>query len=185
MKQKFFTRRQLDTIYNWIDRHPDDICAIFLDVLASTGCRVDELMRIQRSSINNTERTITIERGSKGSQSRTRRLNAKLLSNLNAMLDREKIGPHDLIRDTISKASINCAKVVLRHYFAKLKALMMPGEKCPGLHGFRHNKALQVYESTKNIYMVKTALGHKSVASTEHYMEMIDENKNMDLFSGR
>jgi integrase len=185
MKLKSFTKRQRDSIYNWIDRHDDDACAIFLDILASTGCRVDELMRIQRSSINRIERTITIERGSKGSASRTRRATDNLLNRIDRICDAANIGPHDLIRDLLSKASINCAKTVLRTYFCKLKSILFVGEKVAGLHGFRHCKAQDVYEATGNVYMVKTALGHKSIASTECYLAAIDENKNMDLFSGR
>jgi len=42
-------------------------------------------------------------------------------------------------------------------------------------HTFRHCKALREYHRTKDILYVKTVLGHKSILTTQHYVEIYSQ----------
>lgn len=187
MKQRYFTKEHLDKIYNWIDAHRNDPCALMLDVLSTTGCRCDELMRIQFRDINRHEQTITIQRGSKGSESRTRKLSSELINALFDAMTFKGLDVNDFISDIMvaKENNLNCRKTMFRRYFIALRHHLFPNESVAGLHGFRHSKAVIVYGLTKDIYAVKMALGHKTIASTEHYLTFINEDKLKDVFSKR
>lgn len=188
MKQRYFTKEQRFILYDWFDKHRHDDCALMLDILATTGCRVDELMRIQFSDINRHDLTITIQRGSKGSESRTRRLSQSLVNALYDAKERHSIGDYDFVSDIIVAKSndIQTKKKMLRRYFLGLRRHLFKSENLPGLHGFRHSKAFIVYEETKgDVYAVKTCLGHKTISSTEHYLSFVDETKFRDVFAKR
>jgi integrase len=187
MKIRFFTKEQRTKIFDWLDTHRDDECALLLDILATTGCRVDELMRIQFSDINRHDALITIQHGSKGSESRTRRLAPELINALYRFKESRALTDHDFVSDIMPSKShnIETKKKMLSRYFEILRYTLFKNQKLPSLHGFRHTKALMVYEQNPNVYAVKIALGHKSISSTDHYMTFVEEDKLRDVFFNR
>jgi len=181
MKQKYFTKDQMKTIYHALDQDPDNEFYLMIELLAQTGMRVDELTRIQLSDVNRREYTITIHKASKGSESRTLPLGHKLTMKIIRLSDKFFLGEHDLIYLMCAKRSesVSHFRDYLRFKFRQIKSRYFPAQRIPCLHGFRHTKAKQIYDSTGDIYMVKRFLGHSSVISTEYYLPSIQNDKLM------
>ena len=137
--------------------------AALLQTLKETGARIGEVTRIQWKDLD-TERKAIYIRAEKGSNSRILPASDKLL----AMLNR------------IPKTSDKPFTAKIHSYrttFQKLRdrtatKLNSPRLKQIHFHTFRHWKATTLYHAVKDIMMVKAFLGHKSVLSTQIYVNI-------------
>ncbi len=179
MKRKHFTTDEMKRIFIELDQDPEDRYNLLIEVLAQTGMRIDELCKIQVSDISRHMWTVTLHQGSKNGDSRTLPLGMKLTHKILRLVDKYYLGPHALLFElcAVRRGSIDTFTNHLRRKFRMLKARIFAGERLPCLHGFRHTKAKQIYEQTRDIYLVKAFLGHKSILSTEVYMPGINADK--------
>jgi integrase len=137
--------------------------AALLQTLKETAARIGEVTRIQWKDIDFERKAIYI-RAEKGSNSRILPASDKLL----AML-----GRLPKTSDKPFKAQIHGYRNTfqnLRHRTAV--KLNNPRLKQIHFHTFRHWKATMLYHTVKDIMMVKAFLGHKSVLSTQVYVNI-------------
>jgi integrase len=137
--------------------------AALLQTLKETAARIGEVTRIQWKDID-TERKAIYIHAEKGSNSRILPISDKLL----AML-----GRLPKTSDKIFRAQIHGCRTA----FEKLRnrtatKLSNPRLKQIHFHTFRHWKATTEYHRIKDIMTVKAMLGHKSVLSTQVYVNI-------------
>jgi len=134
-----------------------------MQFLKETGARIGEVMKAKWTDINQERRTIYIH-SEKGSNDRILPISEKLLAMLNRM---KKINEY-IFQPT--KHGYRVTFESLRKRTAQ--KLNNPRLMQIHLHTFRHWKGTTEYHKTKDIYYVKTILGHKSVKSTEVYVNL-------------
>ncbi|MCJ7429817.1 site-specific integrase [Candidatus Bathyarchaeota archaeon] len=137
--------------------------AALLQTLKETAARIGEVTRIQWKDVDFERKAIYI-RAEKGSNSRILPISDKLLAMLGRLpktSDKVFKGRTHGYRTTLQK---------LRNRTAT--KLNNPRLKQIHFHTFRHWKATMEYHRIKDIMTVKAMLGHKSVLSTQVYVNI-------------
>lgn len=155
------TEEELDTL---ISATPRKIISCLLQFLKETGARIGEATQIKWLDIDFERRIVHIT-PEKHSNARLLPLSHQLLNMLNK-LERKS--------EYVFKPP---SKKALRESFRKMrnktaKKLQNPRLKKIKFHTFRHWKGTIEYHKTKSIMHVKKILGHKSVLSTQLYINI-------------
>jgi len=134
-----------------------------MQFLKETGARIGEVMKTKWIDVDQDRRTVYIH-SEKGGNDRILRISQKLLAMINRM---KKINEY-IFQPT--KHGYRTTFESLRKRTAQ--KLNNPRLMKIHLHTFRHWKGTSEYHKTRDIYYVKTILGHKSVQSTEVYVNI-------------
>jgi len=137
--------------------------ATVMQFLKETGARIGEVMKTKWIDVDQDRHTVYIH-SEKGSNDRILRISDKLL----AMINRMKKINERIFQPT--KHGYRVTFESLRKRTAQ--KLDSPRLMKIHLHTFRHWKGTTEYHKTRDIYYVKTILGHKSVQSTEVYVNI-------------
>lgn len=138
----------------------------FSQLLYETGCRTNEAERIEWDDIDYARRKIYIK-ASKNGNARFISVSDKLLNMLGRLPINDKqnnVFPKrgkDSRRVSFSKRMKRLARLTNNSRYRKIH-----------FHTFRHVFALRTYHRTKDILHVKTLLGHKSLLTTQRYVEL-------------
>jgi integrase len=126
---------------------------VMITIALKCGPRASELLGIKRGDINHQSKSIFI-RGKKGSSGRSIPLKADLYHRLMRYVnthDDERVFP------------ISYPRLV------EIWNIFKPAPK--KFHSLRHTFALALYKKSKDIRLVKAALGHRSLTNTMIYLE--------------
>lgn len=134
-----------------------------MQFLKETGARIGEAMEIKWTDIDQRRKTVYIH-DLKGSNDRILPISDKLL----AMLYQMKHINEKVFQAT--KSGFRGTFTSLRNRTAK--KLNQPRLRKITLHTFRHWKGTTEYHKSRDIYYVKTILGHKSLQSTQVYVHV-------------
>ncbi|MCL6579838.1 MAG: tyrosine-type recombinase/integrase [Candidatus Bathyarchaeota archaeon] len=137
--------------------------AALLQLLKETGARIGEAARLQWIDLDSERRTLRIQ-AEKGSNPRMLGISEKLVGMLNALPKR-------------SEYIFNPNTKALRTSFVYQRAratvkLNNPRLKRITFHTLRHWKGTMEYHKTKDPWHVKRILGHKTLSSTEVYINV-------------
>lgn len=171
---KFLNAEELKKILSRLDASPAAE-AIALSFLIRTGLRGEELMLVTKQGIDLKRNTVEI-RAAKGSNDRTLPIKAITLNRFHNLLDSHGVETFSEIWGT----TFETVKINLRRYLKKtLFYTLGAGYGHISLHALRASYAIIIYETTKDIMLVKELLGHKSISSTMFYMNIhrIQNNK--------
>jgi integrase len=139
--------------------------ATFLRLLKETGMRSGEAMRLQSIDIDIERNIVILNAPEKGSNPRMWKVTPKLIAMLNALPRKsEKVfgdGPITSMKTTFLKARKRLA--------AKLQN---PRLLQISFHTLRHWKGTMLYHQRRDIHYVQHFLGHKSIKSTEIYINI-------------
>lgn len=127
--------------------------AVLLLTLLKTGARAQELLNVAVTDLNKESQTIFIQ-GSKGSRDREIPLPPKLFKKLLA----------------IAPASGPIFPISYKRLFQIWQEYKPVNKK---LHSLRHTFAIELYKKTKDLRLVQTALGHKSINNTMIYSDYL------------
>ena len=135
-----------------------------LQLLKETAIRSGEAHKIEWTDIDAEQKIITINKPEKHSNARMFKVSAKLIEMLNNL-------------PKTSTYIFNCSKkgtqVTLQKTRKRLAAkLGNPRLLKIHLHTFRHWKATMLYHEVKDAHYVQHFLGHKSIKSTEKYINI-------------
>lgn len=120
----------------------------------NTGARATELLNIRKSNLDESCNTIFIK-GIKGSRDREIPIKPILFSSL------QNLRPESDNR----LFPISYSRLVqIWHYYRPIHKKF---------HSLRHTFAIQLYEKTKDIRLVQTALGHKNIMNTMVYADYV------------
>jgi integrase len=186
MKIKYFTHSQMNAFYHFIDQDPKDPRHMALELIALTGMRECELCELSFLDLDPSSNVVTIHKAGKGSNTRSFKLPQRLVLNLIEARDIQGLAANARISELFSSSSDRESRTrYLRKAFEAIKAYIWPGQRVPGIHGFRHTVAKRLYEATGDLYAVKEGLGHVSVLTTERYMPNVNSEKIRNILSNR
>jgi integrase len=128
---------------------------------------VNEAERLEWTDINREQSQVTVK-SSKNGKARTLNISKQLIDKLFSLPKEQKI--------VFKKRSKGSRQLAFR---TRLKRLAEKHDN-PRLrkihyHTLRHCKALREYDKTHNILRVKRVLGHKSLLTTQRYVELYEE----------
>jgi len=155
------TERELDEL---IASAPTVKTTASLIIMKETGARIGEIARIKWVDLDTQRKLITIAEAEKRSNPRTIPVTNQLLDILN-----------QLPRNSISILGITKHSIATAFYRTQenaIKKLQNPRLKQIHPHTFRHWKGTTEYHKTKDIMHVKYVLGHKSVETTQIYINL-------------
>jgi len=138
--------------------------SLLLQLLKETGMRIGEALRLKWIDINTENNTIILNEPEKHGNPRIFRVSSKVMAMLQAYPKKSEriFTPNERTRERI-----------LRMQRIRLaEKLGNPRLKQIHFHTLRHWKATMEYHKTGNIYHVKMLLGHKSLTSTEIYINL-------------
>ncbi len=124
---------------------------VFIETLLATGARSSEILKLTRADLNAGLKSVYV-RATKNSR------------------DREIPLPQDLF-ERLEKISPDVGRIFPFTYNNALRIwhLYRPVKK--GLHALRHTAALNFYQRTKDVKLLQTYLGHRSLVNTMIYVD--------------
>jgi len=136
----------------------------FMQILKETAMRSGEAKRLEWTDIDREKNIITLNAPEKGSNPRMWKVTSTLIEMINAQPRNSTL---------IFSSSLRSMKTT----FAKTRRRLADTLQNPRLlrihfHTFRHWKATTLYHQTKDPYYVQRFLGHKSLKSTEIYINI-------------
>jgi len=139
----------------------------FSKLIYETGARKNEAERLEWTDID-IERSKISVKASKNGNPRLITVSKQLIQNLyNLPKTGKMVFPK---RGNTTRQS---------NFYSRMKKLASihnnPRLRKIHYHTFRHCKALTEYDKTKNILHVKRVLGHRSIMTTQRYVELYDE----------
>lgn len=146
---------------------------LMISLLLNLGMRGAELLEAKVGDVNLKENKIHIV-GKKNSRSRYFPIPAAVREELEIWVFGKSA------QDKLFPVTISCLKTVWMK--------MRPSEK--GLHSLRHTFAIELFRKTRDIKLVQTCLGHRSIQNTMVYAdyvystEEISDALAMGLFGG-
>jgi integrase len=157
------TEQELQTVIN-TGRKRSIVFSLFL---YETGARVNEAERLEWTDLDRERNKVTVK-ASKNGNARIVTVSKHLMDLLFSLPKTEKTvfpkrSPSARQTGFYSRMK-NLARVHQNPRFLKIHR-----------HTFRHCKALREYDKTKNILHVKKVLGHKSIMTTQRYVELYEE----------
>jgi integrase len=147
--------------------------ATFVLLLKETGMRLGECWDLKWIDLDTESCTVRIT-PEKGSNPRTLKISNKLVCMLNAL---PKKWTYIFRNPAIPRE--NSLHTFRRHYVDQrrkiARKIQNPRIESINFKSLRHWRASTLYFKTKDILLVKDALGHKSIASTMKYTHLIDQ----------
>ncbi len=157
-KTKYLLDIELKALSSLIERRTDRD-ATLLWVLLKSGGRAQEILNITTEDLNPQGNTIFI-RGLKNSKDREIPLPQKLFRRLQLLAPASgRIFP--ITYDRLYQIWLEWRPVKKK------------------LHSLRHTFAIEVYKKTKDLKLVQTALGHKSITNTMIYSDFLFTQEQM------
>lgn len=135
-------------------------CLLLLLAL-KTGARASEILGIKKEDLNHHQKSVFI-RGLKGSN------------------DRElPISP--MVFNTLVKYSFTVqSDFIFPISYERMYQIWIQYRPCQKkLHSLRHSCALRIYEKSKNIHLVKSALGHKAIQTSMVYLDFFETQSQL------
>ena len=140
---------------------------LFTLLIYETGARVNEAERLEWTDLDHERNKITIK-ASKNGNARVLTVSKLLMQQLLSLPKNEKTVFPKLtkkVRQTNFKRRLQ--KLARIHDNLRLTKIHY--------HTFRHCKALREYHKTKSMQHVKRVLGHRSIMTTQRYVDLYEE----------
>ncbi len=135
-------------------------CLLLLLAL-KTGARATEILNIKKTDLNTHEKSILIY-GIKNSNNREIPIQPKLFT---------------VLLQYVNTVQGDFVFPISYERFVQIWHNFRPVQK--KLHSLRHTMGITLYERTKNIHLVKTALGHKSIQNTMCYLDFVESRQQL------
>jgi len=140
--------------------------SVILQLLKETGARIGEALRIEWTDIDFEKRVIVINKPEKHGNAREIKVSEKLMAMLNRL-------PKDRVNVLGSSLQVVRNSFCAQRKNAAIK-LNNPRLLRIHFHTFRHWKATIEYHRTKDILYVMKLLGHKNIANTLIYTQLVE-----------
>lgn len=141
-----------------------------------TGARISEVLALTCGDYNIETKTLFIK-GLKGSNDRELPLNAFLHTHLKAYM--ASLAPQGIISQDKAVHEVHKVKLFPISY-SRAYQLWTEYRPCKKkIHALRHTRAIKSYKKTRNIHLVKTILGHKSITNTLVYLDYVESNAEL------
>lgn len=165
-ENKHLNDPEIDYFLALLKRHKNERDSIMLRIALYTGARGCELLQIRVKDFSKGSVTV---KGAKGSNDRTLPLTSD-----------DYLFPLEIqnyIKTNSLKADDRLFPITTR-MFRKIFAIWRPNPN-KGAHSLRHTVGVKLFNSCENIHIVKTVLGHKSLTSTQVYLDYVESQRHL------
>ena len=139
---------------------------MLLQCLKETGARIGEVLKIEWNDIDSEKKTIAINHPEKHGNARVVKVSDKLIAMLSWLpRDRSKVFSSSF---QAAHNSFNAQRKNAAEKLGNPRILQIH------FHTFRHWRATMEYHRTKDILKVMRLLGHKSIANTLIYTQLVE-----------
>lgn len=154
-KDKFLSDREVDTLKDTLDNHPEIPMRtrVLLELGLRTGARASELLDLSINDLNPDNKSIFIY-GLKGGLSRELPLHPAIWKRA-----------YNLALENPDNMIFGYGYEWLKKEWVKYRP-----HKAKVFHSLRHTFGVRLYQKTKDIHLVKTAMGHRNINSTMIYV---------------
>jgi len=159
-----------ETKIDMIIAHASSRMALILSMMKDLATRPIELTWLKVKDIDLETGVVNIATAKFGI-GRTLKLKPQTLAMLKAWVLKKKLGLNDSVFP-IKSSSISENYRVLRNRLAE--KLQDVSFKTMRLYDFRHWQASMTYHKTKDLFYVKSFLGHRDLRSTLRYVQLVD-----------
>jgi len=144
---------------------------VIIELFLGTGIRLQELVSLDIDDVDLDAKHLRVR--AKGNVPQVKFLKSNLRSLLRRYLaERRKLGAASVALFLSNRTSrISPRQVANRVKFWLTEADI---EKSLGPHGLRHSFATHLYAATSDLLVVKRALGHRDISTTEIYTHLVD-----------
>jgi len=159
-KDKFLTDAEFNRLIDTLKKFNTDPNSLLIRLVLFTGARSVEALRVTPSDLENGAVFI---RGAKGSN------------------DREMHVPPDFFEELaeFAKAKGTDQRLfpISERHFRRIWDWWRPVKK--GGHCLRHTFGVRLYKATRDINVVRNALGHKNVKNTMVYLDFVESDEKL------
>lgn len=149
---KYLQQPEYQALVALLDKLPTSRDTLMIELAMHTGARASELLAVTTQDLNHYDRSVMI-RGIKRSNDREIPLPAKFYERLKSYAQ-----PLDGCLFPITYSRL----VQIWHQYRPVKKKF---------HSLRHTFAIRLYERTKDLRLVKVALGHRNIVNTMIYAD--------------
>jgi integrase/recombinase XerC len=147
---------------------------VIIEIFLGTGIRLQELVDLNLSDLDLDAKHLRIR--AKGNIPQVKFLKSNLRTLLRKYLtERRRQGSDEcqalFLSNRGRRISARQVAARIKHWLTKARI-----DKQLGPHGLRHTFATHLYSKTSDILMVKRALGHRHISTTEIYTHLVDED---------
>lgn len=158
---KFLSDEEQDALLRVLDINERD--GLFIMLALKTGARMSELLALTPADISETSKTVFII-GLKGSNDREMPIEGSILK---ALVERARgVSPNGRVFP------------FCRQRVFQIWTMYRPNPE-KGFHSLRHTFAVNLYKRFKDIILVKTALGHRSLKNTMIYADFVYQTESL------
>lgn len=147
----------------------DTLEAAVLGVQMVTGLRIGDVFRFKRSAVSQALRDGLFRFTQKGRKQRTYHVRGPLKPALERLLEHWPKGAANVLEALASSGVYSTAYNRVDRHFKKIAAGALPGRA--HTHRLRRTFAMQTWRTTKDLRVVQQILGHKSMRTTERYLD--------------
>lgn len=158
---KFLTDDELAHLLALCNRHQGERDSILIRLCLFSGARGAEVIQVRKRDIGKGCVTVT---GAKGSNNRTVPLPPAFFVELEAYS--ASLKPDDRLFPIAART--------WRHIFGQWR----PNPKKGG-HALRHTFGVRLYSQSRDIHLLKTALGHVSIRNSEIYLSFVEGREKL------
>lgn len=159
--------KEIQNIFNKNNHKEWERDNLIIKTFLLTGIRLSELINIKKQDIDFNKKIIKII--SKGNKEKIVYMPKILLNDLKKYSKNKQ--NYVFTNKNNTKLSASC----IQYNIKKAYDLMQIGDRGYTVHTLRHTSATILYESTKDILLVKEFLGHNSVLSTQIYSHVSND----------
>jgi integrase/recombinase XerC len=157
--RKYLNEKELKHLKEVLKNTKDDKFTLFIYFALCTGARLNEIQRLEKTDITG---DIVVLKSSKGSNIRELPIPKWLAEGIKNLPGHT---PFKMSRDTVTR---------YWHFYRP--------SPTKSFHCLRHTFAIQLYKKSKDIRLVKYALGHKSIKNTMVYQDYVYQVKEIRGF---
>ena len=141
--------------------------SILIRLFFYTGARGCELLKLTPKDFS--DRGAVTIKGAKGSNDRTIPLTSD-----------DYLFPTE-VREYIKSRNIQPTERIFKISSRRLRQIwdFWRPNSHKGIHSIRHTVGVQLFLNCKNIHVVKTVLGHKSLTSTQVYLDYVESQRSL------
>jgi site-specific recombinase XerD len=180
---KFFTKKQIDVMYNNIPSS-NNIKIIrdkaILELLYSSGLRVSELVNLEYNNIDFSEKKIIIiGKGNKKRIVPITNIAKKCMINYSSKIENHRAYKYFFLTGKFQQLHRNDIYKTVKLYTSKITT-----EKGFSTHSIRHTFASHLLDAGADLYAIKDMLGHSKLGTTEIYTHINPVTVREELLRG-
>lgn len=188
MKKRHLSEVEQAKLLHYFDGHRIDAVVLLIELEFYTGIRTDELLRLKPQSIDVENSMLHVVRASKDSEQRSITAPGHVLKALMRHCEVMALSHEDTFEKLLnSKGEFPAVKKMMHRRWRRIAFEVFGYGFTLGLHSLRHSFAARIHKITgNNVVAVQRALGHKSLKTTERYLQHIDMeaiNKKLQTFN--